>query len=247
MSISFDILIIIGIVGFYIYDSAYLYFYNEFNIHKGLGSRFKSQLISRQFNVSHKYLFIPNLLLSHQLLFKCIWKIKDPEPALHTHDINHLKNISQTLKPLQWVNIIVFILTVAVLPCLIAFKAGYLAVAIILVVIYSLNLISILFVIVKRKKLQLSWLKIMQLLLDALLCPPFALNLLRKISLNYHAKTDGILLAAQLLNPQQYQQLLDEILLNIQALKIASNEKNIVQLELREQQLLQLKAPLEHS
>ncbi|ENV10261.1 hypothetical protein F966_01436 [Acinetobacter higginsii] len=246
MSISFDLLIIIGIVGFYIYDSAYLYFYNEFNIHKGLGSTFKSQLISRQFNVFHKYLFIPNLFLSHQLLFKCAWKIEDPEPVVHTHDIVHLKNISQTLKPLQWVNILIFVLTIAVLPCLIAFKAGYLAVAISLVVIYSLNLISILFVIVKRGKLQLSWLKIIQLLLDALLCPPFALNLLRKISLNYHAKTDGILLTAQILNQQQYQQLLDEILLDIQALKIASNEKNIAQLELREQQLLQLKAPLEH-
>ncbi|OEY96627.1 hypothetical protein BJD20_00985 [Acinetobacter proteolyticus] len=246
MSLSFDILIILGIVGFYIYDSAHLYFYNEFNLQKGLGSTFKSQLISRQLNVFRKYLFIPNLLLSHQLLFKCAWKIKDPEPVVHTHDIVHLKNISQTLKPLQWINIFIFVLTLAVLPFLILFKAGYLAVAIILVIIYSLNLISILFVIVKRKKLQLSWLKIMQLLLDALLCPPFALNLLRKISLNYHAKTDGILLAAQILNPQQYQQLLDEILLDIQALKIASNEKNIVQLELREQQLLQLKAPLEH-
>ncbi|WP_433847554.1 hypothetical protein [Acinetobacter proteolyticus] len=246
MSLSFDILIILGIVGFYIYDSAHLYFYNEFNLQKGLGSTFKSQLISRQLNVFRKYLFIPNLLLSHQLLFKCAWKIKDPEPVVHTHDIVHLKNISQTLKPLQWINIFIFVLTLAVLPFLILFKAGYLAVAIILVIIYSLNLISILFVIVKRKKLQLSWLKIMQLLLDALLCPPFALNLLRKISLNYHAKTDGILLAAQILNPQQYQQLLDEILLDIQALKIASNEKNIAQLELREQQLLQLKAPLEY-
>ncbi|MCH7335787.1 hypothetical protein [Acinetobacter sp. NIPH 2699] len=246
MSLPFDILIMIGIVGFYIYDSAHLYFYNEFNIQKGLGSAFKSQLISRQLNVFRKYLLIPNLLFSHQLLFKCAWKIKDPAPSIHTNDITHLKNISQTLKPLQWVNILVFILTIAVLPFLIVFKAGYLALAIILVVIYILNLISILFVMVKRKKLLLSWFKIMQLLLDALLCPPFALNLLRKISLNYHAKTDGILLASQILDPQQYQHLLDDILLDIQALKIASNEKNIAQLELREQQLLKFKAPITH-
>ncbi|RZF56866.1 hypothetical protein EXE30_01000 [Acinetobacter halotolerans] len=246
MSLSFDILITIGIVGFYIYDSAHLYFYNEFNIQKGLGSTFKSQLLSRQLNIFHKYLFIPNLWFSHQLLFKCAWKIKDSDPTIHPHDIIHLKNISQTLKPLQWVNILLFVLTLAVLPFLITFKAGYLTLAIILVIIYSLNLISILFVIVKREKLQLSWLKIMQLSLDALLCPPFALNLLRKISLNYHTKTDGILLAAQILDPQQYQILLDNILLDIQTLKMASNEKKIAQLELREQQLLQLKAPLEH-
>ncbi|WP_332605208.1 hypothetical protein [Acinetobacter sp. ESBL14] len=245
MSLSFDILIILGIVGFYIYDSAHLYFYNEFNIQKGLGSTFKSQLISRQLNVFRKYLFIPNLCLSHQLLFKCAWKIKDPDPTIHHHDIIHLKNISQTLKPLQWLNILVFVLTLAVLPFLIVFKAGYLAVAIILVIIYSLNLISILFVIAKRKKLQLSWLKIMQLLLDAFLCPPFALNLLRKISLNYQAKTDGILLAAQILDPQQYQRLLENILLDIQVLKMASTEQNIAQLELREQQLLTLKIAIE--
>ncbi|QER38380.1 hypothetical protein F2A31_01110 [Acinetobacter suaedae] len=246
MSLSFDILLIIGIAGFYIYDSAHLYFYNEFNIQKGLGSAFKSQLISRQLNIFHKYLFIPNLLFSHQLLFKCAWKIKDPDPTIHPHDIIHLKNISQSLKPLQWVNIFAFVLTLAILPFFIAFKAGYLALAIILVIIYSLNLLSILFVIVNRKKLQLSWLKIMQLLLDALLCPPFALNLLRKISLNYHTKTDGILLAAQILDPQQYQLLIDSILLDIQTLKMASHEKNLAQLELREQQLRQLKAPIEH-
>ncbi|UUM28420.1 otopetrin domain-containing protein [Acinetobacter colistiniresistens] len=245
MHLAVELLLTIGIVGFYIYDSASLYFYNEFNLHKGMRSRFKSELISRQINVLHKYLFIPNLLLSHQLLFKCAWKIKDPEPSIHAHDLLHIKNISQILKPLQGINILIFILTIIVLPLLMIFKANYLAVAIILVLIYSLNLISILVVMIKRKRLQLSNFKIMQLLLDALLCPPFALNLLRKISLNYQAKTDGILLAAQILDLQQYQRLLDNILLDIQALKMASNEQNITQLELREQQLLQLKASIE--
>ena len=86
----------------------------------------------------------------------------------------------------------------------------------------------------------------MQLLLDILLCPPFALNLLRKISLNYNIETEGTVLAAQILNTKNYQNLLNEIVHDIQTLKTASNDKNVIQLELREQQLLSLKNQTDH-
>jgi hypothetical protein len=86
----------------------------------------------------------------------------------------------------------------------------------------------------------------MQLLLDILLCPPFALNLLRKISLNYNIETEGTVLAAQILNTENYQNLLNEIVHDIQTLKTASNDKNVIQLELREQQLLSLKNQTDH-
>lgn len=246
MHLPLEILIVIGIVGFYIYDSTHLYFYNEFNIQKGLNASFKSQLISRKFNFSRQYLVIPNLLLSHQLLYKCAWRFKNIHSAIDQNEIEHIRKISLTLKPLQIINFIIFLLTLGILPLLLIYKAGYLAISITLMMIYGLNLFSIFFVMIKRKILQLSWLKTIQLLLDVLLCPPFAVNLLRKISLNYQIKTEGILFASQILDQKHYQQLLDEILLDIQTLKTASSEKRVIQLELRERQLQSIKYEIEN-
>ncbi|MCE1270358.1 MAG: hypothetical protein LWW88_02115 [Acinetobacter sp.] len=246
MHLPFDILIVIGIVGFYIYDSAHLYFYNEFNITKGIRPIFNFQHISKMLNFFNKYLVIPNLFLSHQLIFKCAWKIKNISSPTHLDSEGNIKIISKTLQPLQFLNILLFWLTIGILPILIIFKFGYIALTITLSLIYLLNLVSIIFVIIKRKVLQLSWSKVMQLLLDILLCPPFALNLLRKISLNYNIETEGTVLAAQILNTKNYQNLLNEIVHDIQTLKTASNDKNVIQLELREQQLLSLKNQTDH-
>ena len=246
MHLPFDILIVIGIVGFYIYDSAHLYFYNEFNITKGIRPIFNFQHISKMLNFFNKYLVIPNLFLSHQLIFKCAWKIKNISSPTHLDSEGNIKIISKTLQPLQFLNILLFWLTIGILPILIIFKFGYIALTITLSLIYLLNLVSIIFVIIKRKVLQLSWSKVMQLLLDILLCPPFALNLLRKISLNYNIETEGTVLAAKILNTKNYQNLLNEIVHDIQTLKTASNDKNVIQLELREQQLLSLKNQTDH-
>lgn len=246
MHLPFDILIVIGIVGFYIYDSAQLYFYNEFNITKGIRPSFNFQHISKPLNCFNKYLVIPNLFLSHQLIFKCAWKIKSISSPTHLDSEDNIKIISKTLRPLQFLNILLFWLTIGILPILIIFKFGYIALTITVSLIYLLNVFSIIFVITKRKVLQLSWSKVMQLLLDILLCPPFALNLLRKISLNYNIETEGTVLAAQILNTDNYQNLLNEIVHDIQTLKTASNDKNVIQLELREQQLLSLKNQTDH-
>ncbi|KKW75972.1 hypothetical protein AAV96_15335 [Acinetobacter sp. AG1] len=246
MHLPFDILIVIGIVGFYIYDSAQLYFYNEFNITKGIRPIFNFQHISKTLNCFNKYLVIPNLFLSHQLIFKCAWKIKNISSPTHLDSEDNIKIISKTLRPLQFLNILLFWLTIGILPILIIFKFGYIALTITVSLIYLLNVFSIIFVITKRKVLQLSWSKVMQLLLDILLCPPFALNLLRKISLNYNIETEGTVLAAQILNTDNYQNLLNEIVHDIQTLKTASNDKNVIQLELREQQLLSLKNQTDH-
>jgi hypothetical protein len=197
-------------------------------------------------NFFNKYLVIPNLFLSHQLIFKCAWKIKNISSPTHLDSEGNIKIISKTLQPLQFLNILLFWLTIGILPILIIFKFGYIALTITLSLIYLLNLVSIIFVIIKRKVLQLSWSKVMQLLLDILLCPPFALNLLRKISLNYNIETEGTVLAAQILNTKNYQNLLNEIVHDIQTLKTASNDKNVIQLELREQQLLSLKNQTDH-
>ncbi|MFK4050637.1 hypothetical protein [Acinetobacter venetianus] len=125
---------------------------------------------------------------------------------------------------------LISLLTLVLLPLLLLLKLSYLPLAITIITIYILNISSLLFVILKRKSLQLSWTKIFQFSLDILLCPPFALNLLRKIGLNYHIQMEGIALAEKLLNSSDYQVLLEQIILDINHLKTSTNDKNLTHL-----------------
>ncbi|MGO3917910.1 hypothetical protein [Acinetobacter venetianus] len=230
MHLPLEILIIIGLYGFYLYDSARLYFFNEFNMTKGIRSSFKFQHVPKSFSFLSKYLFIPNMFFTHQLIFKCAWKIKQSIPSDQSADVDSILLISKTLKPLQWINMLLWLLMFVLLPVLLLIKLSYLPLAITIITIYILNISSLLFVILKRKSLQLSWAKIFQFSLDVMLCPPFALNLLRKISLNYHVQMEGIALAEKLLNSSDYQVLLEQIILDINHLKTSTNDKNLTHL-----------------
>lgn len=235
MHLPLEILIIIGLYGFYLYDSARLYFFNEFNVTKGIRSSFKFQHITKSFSFLSKYLFIPNMFFSYQLIFRCAWKIKQSIPSDQSTDVDSILLISKTLRPLQSTNILISLLTLVLLPLLLLLKLSYLPLAITIITIYILNISSLLFVILKRKSLQLSWAKIFQFFLDILLCPPFALNLLRKIGLNYHVQMEGIALAEKLLNPSDYQVLLEQIVLDINHLKTSTNDENLTYLLSKEQ------------
>ena len=239
MYLSLETLFVLGIVGFYIYDSTYLYFYNEFNIQKGFTKSFHVHFTSKKLNFFNKYLVILNVFLPYQLTFKCSWKAIGFNKKINFQDdIDSIHTISKTLKPLQFINIIVFLLTLIFLPLVILLKLNYETLAITIATIYLLNIINIFYVIFKRKTLKLSWLKVFQLALDIFLCPPFALNLLRKISLNYVVNTEGTILAKEILNEKNYQEFTHNILIDLKVLKSASNLENISKIELREQQLI---------
>ncbi|MFW1780686.1 hypothetical protein ACG9XY_08850 [Acinetobacter seifertii] len=239
MHLSLESLLVLGIVGFYIYDSTYLYFYNEFIIKKGLKHSFKAQFISKKLNFLNKYLVIFEFFLPYQLVFKCSWRLNDfKNQVLSREDIENIQLITATLKPLQFVNIILFILILILLPIIFLLKLNYVILAITITTIYFLNLINIFYVISKRKKLKLSWSKVSQLALDTFLCPPFSLNLLRKISLNYAVKSEGTLLAKQILTKKGYQEFLNNILKDLKVLKSISNQESISKIEHKEQQLI---------
>lgn len=137
MYLSLETLFVLGIVGFYIYDSTYLYFYNEFNIQKGFKKSFHPQLFSKKLNFFSKYLVIFNLLLPYQLIFKCSWKsIYSDKQIIFHDDITHITTISRTLKPLQFLNILLFLLIIFFLPLVILLKLNHVILAITITTIY---------------------------------------------------------------------------------------------------------------
>lgn len=219
MFIPIDYLFIMSLVGLYLYDSAILCFYNNIFICKGIRKHFKYQCISLNFSFGKKFVLMPSLIFPYQLLFKGHWQLHNRSITNLDQDLLNIKKITQLLKPLQFINIILFIATILLLPVFIILEFSYLLLALLIFGIYLLNLLNFTYIVLKRKSLHLSKRHLFQFLLDVLFCPPFSLNILRKISLNYAIHTDSIILNQHLLQRPQYIQFLDKISQNIEVLK----------------------------
>lgn len=219
--LTFEYLVILGLVGFYLYDSAKLCFYNEFYITKGFFQKIDAQMLTNQFSVFKKFLMIPQPFCPQYLCFKARWqlnKLNENDQVLQK-DIHTISDFYKILRPLQYLIYANTIFTLILLPLALVLKWGYLLLAVIITLIYLINFFNILVIFFLRNKLQLSNLKFIHLLTDALFCPPFALNLLQKICLNYEIKSDAVVLCQQLLAPDEFQQLLQQIIDDIELLK----------------------------
>jgi hypothetical protein len=219
--IEIEYLIILGLVGFYLYDSAKICFYNEIYILKGFSTRFTVQMQHNRLSIFKKFLMIPPPLFPQYLCFKLCWQVNNvkDDHAMMQNEIEHITHLQRILKPLQFLVYLNAIVMLVLLPVALFKQWSYLILAILMLVIYVLNIINISYIFLQRKHLQLSNLKFTHLLVDALICPPFALNMLQKISLSYDFKTDAMLLAQHLLQVEEFQALLSQTIDDLEILK----------------------------
>ena len=76
MNLSFEALLIIGVLGFYIYDSAILMFSNELIFTKSYG-KWSASFPTTRLRVMKKLLFFPNPLTPFNLIFVLSWTTKE--------------------------------------------------------------------------------------------------------------------------------------------------------------------------
>ena len=242
MFLDTDYLFVFTLVGLYVYDSAQLCYFNEFFLSKGLRSSFYVQTVSLNYSFGKKFLFIPSLFFPSTLLFKVKWQTQNKTAPIVPADIEIIYNLAQQLELIQFLNTIGAILTLIALPLSIIGKASHTLIALIIIVIYAINLINILMIFLQRKTLSLRPKTLLLLFLDSLFCPPFALNLVKKISLNYAIQTEGLKLAQKLLQPPQLEVLITQIIKDIALLKTNHNLSNeqLTRLHEKEYELNQL-------
>lgn len=241
--IQIEYLIVLGLAGFYIYDSAKILFFNEFYMQKGFRKTFTSKTQTHLFSFLKKYLMLPDFIFPHHLCFKVRWTIKDTSDNETTqqNDVSSILKISKTLKKIQFSIYLNTVLCMVLLPIALILKMSYEILAVLIILIYVINIINAIWVFFHRKSLSLTKMKLANLWIDALFCPPFALNILKKISLNCDVKTDAIFVCKALLDDESFQELLKQIDTDIQQLKMNSdNESFIQQLSSKQKKLIQL-------
>ncbi|MBE1159419.1 hypothetical protein [Dyella acidiphila] len=186
MSLHDGLLLLGGVVALYLYDSALLLYHNEIVL-IGAGGSYRVSAGSG-LELGGRHVLLPSPWLPHQPLFRLSW----PQQGVYAHEPQSMRNrrvrIGLTAVA-PWV-LVLLILFGAGLPCVL-FVSGRLDVLLAwITLVYAVIVLALLQVYRHRKALNLSGRAVAAIALDALLCAPFALNIVRKIGLRQKLDVD---------------------------------------------------------
>lgn len=186
MRLSAEALLIMAIFALYMYDLTLLLYRNEVILSPKGGRDWKVSFGSSQFGIGGKELFIPNPLMMHQPCFKFSWSletsIKETAPRLP-------RTAFQPVASMLWS--VAFGLFVLV-PIGLLTRMGDRALLVALVMVYGGILVAFILTWLNREKFRLSTRKFISLAFESFICPPFALNLVRHLSLNMDFTVDAV-------------------------------------------------------
>ena len=190
MSLSAEVLLILAIIGLYLYDSSLLLYCNEGVLSPVRGNNWKVGFGSNNLGISGKGLYVPNPLAPHRPLFRLSWHFEGDTPS-EIFDLP--RDAFLPLAPIVWgIAAGLFIL----LPLGFFTNLGDRALLPALLVIFGNILFALIWVWLNREKFSLSNKRFASLAFELLICPPFALNLIRHLSLNIPV-TETLVSAAQ--------------------------------------------------
>jgi hypothetical protein len=147
--------------------------------------------------IGARQLYVPNLLAVHQPMFKGSWRPQATADA-PGEDWHHMASRYRTLAPMV---LSIFSVLFIGLPAALVLNAALRLKLALLATLYAFILLALWWVYWNRKSLPLSSRKLRGLMLECLVCPPIAANLLRRLSLAGSVKQDLLNASQQLLEP----------------------------------------------
>ena len=189
---SFEVLLVLGVFGFYFYDSFMLLNINELILTRS-SKNWSYQFPILSFQLLKKFPFLPNLLTPNAALFKVLWPTNDDNLDSKALDV-----FIKSLIPIQITVIILLLLILIYLP-IVAFIYGSGAeLLIIFSTIYIVIASILIYIFTQKNNLHLTNIKFISIAFESIVCPPFALNMVRKISLNYSINIDPYLFSNEM-------------------------------------------------
>lgn len=189
MNLSYEVLLVLGIYGFYIYDSIFLVYSNQIVFTESLG-KWKFSFPSYRYRLRNKFLFLPNIFTPYKAIFLQTWPSQEKQFSLSSN--NKQKIFLKALLPFRVFSVSIAVLVLLALPFGIFFLAGTNQLLVILLSIYFLNLTLVTNLWLDRKNLNLTNKEIISIAIDVIACPPFAVNIVKKISLKMRPENSPI-------------------------------------------------------
>lgn len=200
MSIPDSVKLMAIMAGFLLYDSALLLYANEalLSLKKG---QWRIHYGSTHFTIAGKSVFIANPFALHRPLYRLAWH--DAHAGSRpTEDLAAIDHGLSKLAPLVGLSAVAqFVLLPTILFW--GFTLPNLIFAAIL--IYTANILLITAVFWNRTQFELTRKQIISLAIEYLLCPPIALNIIRRLSLARSFKDDLSVVARSLLSAEDWQ------------------------------------------
>jgi len=197
---GFDLALPLGAIGLYLYDSVRLLYGNEmlfeqrgrtWQVHGGA-----------DFLLSGRRPCLPNPLTPGRLLFSARWS-PAAASAASVADVAAIARLEATARVLRPVVMTLLVLLIGALPAIaLGYGAGRLLLAL-FALYYGAVVLLLVLLWMRRHDLALSGSAYIALCADALLCAPFAVNLIRKLSLRAQPIPDPFGFAVQHLQPEQ--------------------------------------------
>ena len=208
----------VGVIGFYIADSFTLAFHNELLLAASSPKRWR--YVPRTAELAGKYLYVPNLFKPYQLLLKLRWHTDIHAGQSRDELILPVQQLAGALLVLQILVICLALQILLLFPLTIyLYGLGVLSLLLMLL-IYSTILSAVVVVFFKRQQFNLSLSAYAKLAFEVLACPPFAINLLRKLGLSQSVTVDGLALVEHLLTADDYQQVLADIIQEVDMMQV---------------------------
>ncbi len=226
MNFSFELLLVLGVIGFYLADSVILLFHNELVL-QGTKKHWRYSYRNAGFEVAGKYVVLPNPFLPFKALFKVRWQISiDPDMAKATKTLEQISSMTQAMLPLQLLAILLWIQLIILTPVVVWFYGLGLLFLFLLVWVYCTIIIALIIVFIKRQHFVLSKHAFLKLAFDVLVCVPFSINLLRKLTFRMSMPGDALLIAERLLPSALFMQLINEVLSEIDMMMTVTDDNH---------------------
>lgn len=181
-----EMLLVVGMVGLYLYDSALLLASNEALLTPGRKGRWIALFGADSYQVRGKEPFLPNPLLPHRPLYRFSWNTEGLVGPSRPWSPPTGK-VYAILAPSIWLMLVALFVLI---PLGLFSRLGNLAIAAGIVLFYVNALIALTLAWFKRGDYEISGRRFSFLTFESLTCPPFALNLVRHLSLSVHPRED---------------------------------------------------------
>jgi hypothetical protein len=203
---SFEVWLPLGALGLYLFDSILWLYSNELPFLRGVGGWRAAQVPAVL--VAGRRVYIPNPLTPGVALFKVRWSDSD-ERGEHK-ETGELERFLRALRPVQYlVNALLVILLV--LPVELLLYGAGVKLLVLMAAFYLVIVVALVVVYVRRRELLLSGRSFAALCFDSLACAPFAVNLVRKLTLRRSLAGNPISFAVRSFEPAALRGLIESV------------------------------------
>lgn len=207
-----EILLVAGMVGLYLYDSALLLASNEALLSPGNKGRWTALFGADSFQVRGKEPFVPNPLLPHRPLYRFSWNTEGLVGP--SRPWSPPGNVYAILAPSIWLMLVALFVLI---PLGLFSRLGNIAVAAGIVLFYVNALMALTLVWFKRGDYEISGRRFASLAFESLTCPPFALNLVRHLSLGCQPREDFLSVVNHCLSGAERDAALEKVITRVKS------------------------------